>query len=119
MSVIPPSYDISSETLEKIRNLAKEDASHITSIFKVLSDPVRIKILRALEVEKLCVCVFVEVMNYRYSALSYHLKLLKKENLVNFRREGNFLIYELTDLGKKILELVEEIEELLKGKVSP
>jgi DNA-binding transcriptional ArsR family regulator len=113
MTAIPPSYDISSETLEKVRNLVKEDVEGIASIFKALSDPTRVNILRSLELNELCVCVFVEAMNYKYSALSYHLKLLKEANLVDFRRKGSFLIYKLTDLGGKILRIVDEIKDLL------
>ncbi|RJS73649.1 MAG: ArsR family transcriptional regulator [Candidatus Syntrophoarchaeum sp. WYZ-LMO15] len=113
MSAIPPSYDVSSETLEKVRKLVSEDFEDLASLFKVLSDPKRISILMALEVESLCVCVFVEVLDCKYSALSYHLKLLKETGLVNFKRDGNFLIYRLTDLGRKVLEKVEEIRELL------
>lgn len=111
MTAIPPSYDISSETLEKVRDLVKEDVERISSIFKALSDPGRIKILKALGIENLCVCIFVEVTNYKYSALSYHLKLLKEADLVDFRREGSFLIYGLTDLGRKILGLIAEIAD--------
>jgi len=108
---MPPSYNIAQETLEKVRDLVKADVERIASIFKALSDPGRIKILKALGIEDLCVCLFVEVMNYKYSALSYHLKLLKEANLVDFRREGSFLIYGLTDLGWKILGIIAEIED--------
>lgn len=111
MTTIPPSYDISSETLEKVKNLMKEDVEGLASIFKALSDPGRIKIVRALGIEDLCVCIFVEVMEYHYSGLSYHLKLLKEANLVDFRREGSFLIYRLTDLGRKILGIIDELTD--------
>jgi len=110
---IPPSYDISPDILEKVRNLVKEDIEDIAVIFKALSDPIRINILRALKLRELCVCVFVEATNYKYSAISYHLKLLKDANLVDFKRDGNFLIYDLTDLGRKILKIITEIKESL------
>ncbi|MFZ2070290.1 MAG: metalloregulator ArsR/SmtB family transcription factor [Halobacteriota archaeon] len=111
MTTIPPSYDISSETLEKVKNLITEDVEGLASIFKALSDPGRIKIVRALGVEDLCVCIFVEVMKYHYSGLSYHLKLLKEANLVDFRREGSFLIYRLTDLGRKMLGIIDGLTD--------
>ena len=37
MTAIPPSYDISSETLEKVKNQIKGDVEGIASIFKALS----------------------------------------------------------------------------------
>lgn len=111
MTAIPPSYDIPTETIEAVKELVNEDVEGIASIFKALSDPVRIKIVKALGIEDLCVCIFVEVMNYKYSGLSYHLKLLKEANLVDFRREGSFLIYRLTDLGRKMLGIIDELPD--------
>lgn len=113
MTAIPPSYDISSETVEKVRSLVKEDVEDIAFIFKVLSDPIRIGILKALNTDNLCVCVFVEVTNQRYSFLSYHLKLLKEAKLVDYRKKGKFLIYHLTELGKRILDITMELKESL------
>jgi len=113
MTVIPCSYDISSERLERVRELSRGDFKDVISIFKVLSDSTRLKILRMLEGESLCVCVFVEVLGCRYSALSYHLKLLKEVGLIDCRREGNFLIYFLTGRGREVLKRIDEIEDLM------
>lgn len=113
MTAIPSSYDISSETLEKVRSLVKEDVEDIAFIFKVLSDPIRIGILKALNTDALCVCVFVEVTNQRYSFLSYHLKQLKEAKLVDYRKKGKFLMYHLTKLGKRMLDIIMEIKESL------
>ncbi|MBA7527974.1 Transcriptional repressor SmtB [subsurface metagenome] len=113
MGAIPPSYDISSEILEKVRSLVKEDVEDITFIFKVLSDPIRIGILKALNADDLCVCIFVEVTDQKYSALSYHLKLLKDADLVDYRKKGKFLIYSLTGLGRKVLDIVMEVKKSL------
>ncbi len=52
-------------------------------------------------------------MNYKYSALSYHLRLLKEANLVDFRRDGIFLIYGLTNLGRRMLRIVDEMRSFL------
>ncbi len=106
---IPPSYRISSEALEKVKGLMHEDVSDTVAILKVLSDPMRLRILKALRIEDLCVCVFVELMNCEYSKLSYHLKLLKEAGLVDCTKEGNFLIYRLTELGGKMLDSVEKM----------
>ncbi|MCW3134730.1 MAG: metalloregulator ArsR/SmtB family transcription factor [Methanophagales archaeon] len=113
MTVIPPSYDIPEETVEKVRSLVKEDVGDIAFIFKVLSDPLRIGILKALNTDHLCVCVFVEVTNQRYSLLSYHLKQLKEAKLVDYKKQGKFLMYHLTELGKRILDIIAEIKESL------
>ena len=98
---IPPSYRISSEALEKVKWLMREDVSDTVAVLKALSDPMRLRILKALRIEDLCVCVFVELMNCEYTKLSYHLKLLKEAGLVDCKKEGNFLIYHLTEFGEK------------------
>ncbi len=113
MTAIPPSYDIPEETVEKVRSLVKEDVEDIALIFKVLADPLRIGILKALSTENLCVCVFVEVTNQRYSFLSYHLRQLKEAKLVDYRKQGKFLMYHLTELGRRILDIIVEIKKLL------
>lgn len=83
-----------------------KDVTPISKILGILSDPVRLHILLALAVQELCVCVLVEITDHKYSALSYHLKLLKKIELVDSRREGTFLLYRLTERGKAALDMI-------------
>ena len=101
-------YILLENVLEKVHAAMAEDVSHQTSLFKSLSDPIRLHILKALEVQELCVCVLVELTDYKYSALSYHLKLLKDVNLVDSRRDGSFQTYFLTDFGNSILRSINE-----------
>lgn len=98
---IHPSYKISPETVEKVREVMNEDVSDTVALLKALSDPIRVRILKALHVADLCVCVLVELLDCEYSKLSYHLKLLKAAGLIDCTKEGNFLIYHLTELGEK------------------
>ncbi len=110
MTVIPPSYDISIETLEELRRLVREDVADVALIFKALSDPLRIAILRALNVRDLCVCVFIDLTDLKYSLMSYHLKQLKDAKLVDYDKEGKFLVYHLTELGRKVLAVIEDLK---------
>jgi DNA-binding transcriptional ArsR family regulator len=98
---IPPSYTISREILEKVKEVMNEDVSDTVALLKVFSDPMRVRILKALQIADLCVCVLVELMNCEYSKLSYHLRVLKEAGLIDCTKEGNFLIYYLTEFGKK------------------
>ncbi|MDI6639296.1 MAG: metalloregulator ArsR/SmtB family transcription factor [Methanocellales archaeon] len=104
VSMCPP--DVPPATLKKVRESMSEDVRNITSVLKILSDPIRLHILKALEIEDLCVCILVEITGYQYSVLSYHLKLLKDADLVDSERDGNFLIYHLTAKGKKVLKSI-------------
>ncbi|MBN2111126.1 MAG: winged helix-turn-helix transcriptional regulator [Methanosarcinaceae archaeon] len=103
----PEPYYLPDTVTLKVRQSTQEDVDPLVSIFKILSDPVRIHILKALEISELCVCVLVEITDYKHSALSYHLKLLKDANLVESKRERNFQIYCLTDLGRSLLGSIE------------
>jgi DNA-binding transcriptional ArsR family regulator len=98
---IPSSYKISPEILEKVKKVTDEDVSDTVALLKVFSDPMRVRILKALQIADLCVCVLVELMNCEYSKLSYHLKVLKEAELIDCTKEGNFLIYHLTEFGEK------------------
>ncbi|MDF1557201.1 MAG: metalloregulator ArsR/SmtB family transcription factor [ANME-2 cluster archaeon] len=86
---------------QKVKKAMHEDVSTAASLFRVLCDPVRLRILKALEVCDLCVCVLVEITDYKYPALSYHLKLLKDAGMVESRRDGSFQTYYLTEMGLK------------------
>lgn len=103
----PEPYILPDSVTLKVHETMQEDVGPLVSLFKVLSDPVRIHILRALEVSELCVCVLVEITDYKHSALSYHLKLLKDANLVESKRERNFQIYCLTEFGRSLLHTIE------------
>ncbi|MHC1611408.1 MAG: ArsR/SmtB family transcription factor [Candidatus Methanospirareceae archaeon] len=106
---IPSSYTISQDTLEKVKTVMNEDDSDTVACLKALSDPIRLRILKALRISDLCVCVLVELMDCEYSKLSYHLGVLKKARLIDCTKDGNFLIYNLTEFGREILERVEKI----------
>nr|QNO49810.1 hypothetical protein DBPBNLAN_00020 [Methanosarcinales archaeon ANME-2c ERB4]QNO49949.1 hypothetical protein FNHNGOKL_00017 [Methanosarcinales archaeon ANME-2c ERB4] len=79
----------------------------IASITRALSDPVRVRVLFALSVQPMCVCLLVAMTGYAYSKMSYHLSVLKEGGLVCARQEGNYLIYYPTDLGRKVARWVE------------
>jgi DNA-binding transcriptional ArsR family regulator len=89
-----------------MKNSMNENVDDLVRIFRILSDPVRLRILRALDVGEMCVYVLVETTNCPYSALSYHLKMLKTVGFIKSNRDGNFLNYGLTEKGKKVLKSV-------------
>jgi DNA-binding transcriptional ArsR family regulator len=99
-------YNLPQRKQRQVRAAIGRDMAGISKMFGMLSDPVRLHILLALAVQELCVCVLVEITDYKYSALSYHLKLLKEMELVDSRREGNFLLYRLTEHGGAALDMI-------------
>jgi ArsR family transcriptional regulator len=79
----------------------KKTIERISSIHQALSDPVRITILFLLTVQPLCVCVIKECIGISGSKLSYHLNIMKENELVDCEQQGNWSIYKITEKGKK------------------
>lgn len=93
-----------------VKKLPKDRAlANKSKIFHALSEPVRMKILSALLVRPLCVCVLTEITKMRYSKLSYHLSVLKECGLVSSKEDGNWIIYSITILGKRMIKLLNTI----------
>ena len=104
---MPANYEISEAALKRAETVIHADTRGTLRVLDAVSNSTRLRILRALKVKELCVCVFVSLMGYEYSKLSYHLKLLKKAELVESRKNKNFLNYRLTDYGRKVLASID------------
>ena len=75
----------------------------LAALFKMFSDPTRVKILHALELHELCVCDLACILGLTKSAVSHQLSALKMANLVKYRREGQVVLYSLADEHVKII----------------
>lgn len=75
----------------------------LASIFKVLGDPTRLRIVTALEGEEMCVCDIAAYLKLTESAVSHQLRRLRELNLIKNRREGQILFYSLDDSHVKDL----------------
>lgn len=68
--------------------------NNIDFIFKALSDPIRLNILKKLySADSVCVCELTDIFDISQSKLSYHLKLLLSANLINKTSEGKWNYY--------------------------
>ena len=74
-----------------------EDLDKLSSLFKVLGDPTRVRIMWAIESTELCVCDIAEVLGMTKSAISHQLGTLKDAKLVRYRRDGRNVYYSLDD----------------------
>ncbi len=72
-------------------------------VYHALSDPLRLTILYLLRDQPLCVCVINRFMRLAGSKLSYHLTILKESGLIEGEYHGNWIIYSLTDTGRKFI----------------
>lgn len=105
---------------EHITNLpmpGHEDEKYIqpmAEIFKVLSDPTRIRILSLLAREEMCVTYIAEALGMTHSAISHQLRLLRATNLVKFTKDGKEVIYSLDD--QHVLTLFAQALDHVKHK---
>jgi len=74
-------------------------------VHHALSEPLRLKIVHALAVQPLCVCVIKEIVGIADSKLSYHLNQLKKAGLIEGEQQGSWIIYHLTPLGERCMAM--------------
>lgn len=105
-------YPMTDTVRKAVEAIGKKDYSDTSGLFRALSDPARVRIVEALGVKELCVCVLVDITGLQYSALSYHLKHLKDAGLVSFKKDGNFLIYSLTARGESVHEFIKRSDRL-------
>ncbi len=80
-----------------IRGLELRDA---VRILDALADPVRLRLLRLLRGQELCVCELVDVLRMPQYAISRHLQPLRKLGLVTARRDGRWMHYRLGPQAK-------------------
>ena len=77
-------------------------------IYQALSDPLRLSILYIIRDQPLCVCVINRFMRLSGSKLSYHLNILKENGLIEGENDGNWIIYSITERGRRLLQCTEQ-----------
>ena len=65
------------------------------NIFKALSDPNRLRILKMLQIKDLCVCEITDVLGLAPSTVSKHLSLLRDAGFINEEKDGKWVNYML------------------------
>lgn len=68
-------------------------ADDLQKVFKTLSDPTRVRILRLLEARELVVQELMEVLGMAQSRVSRHLAILREAGLLLDRRDGTYVSY--------------------------
>jgi ArsR family transcriptional regulator len=68
-------------------------AEELQKVFKILSDPTRLRILGLLEREELVVQELMDVLGMAQSRVSRHLAILREAGLLEDRRDGTYVSY--------------------------
>lgn len=84
-----------------MEKIDEKEIERKSEVHKSLSNPLRLKILALLSEQDLCVCLLKEMLEIEDSKLSYHLSILKDVDLIEGERDASFVIYRITDKGKR------------------
>ncbi|MBZ4647669.1 MAG: transcriptional regulator, ArsR family [Clostridia bacterium] len=94
------------------------NAEELAEVFKALSDPLRIKLLKLLSANKqakkkeLCVCELAEALGVSQPNVSHHLKILKQAELVQCEKSDTFCYYVVNT--EKIQETFYDFQDEIK-----
>lgn len=86
---------------------------YVVKVFKSIGHPIRLKIIKKLGKERLCVCELQEDVEFSQANLSQHLKVLKESEILVSEKEGLKMMYKVKD--ERILEVITQVEEIVKS----
>lgn len=92
--------------------LCEKEIDRISTLFKVLGDPTRAKIVIALDNREVCVCNLAQALGMTNSAVSHQLAVLKANNIVKSRRDGKQVYYSFDD--QHITDIIEIAQAHIK-----
>jgi len=75
--------------------LLKNAPRTISTLFRHLSHPMRVRILLIIGAGEACVCHWEDALNTRQTYISQHLKALRKAKILKTNRDGRFVYYRL------------------------
>jgi DNA-binding transcriptional ArsR family regulator len=78
--------------------------SNLANFFSVFSDATRVKIISALTISEMCVTDISELLKLNQTTVSHQLKILRGSGVVESRRDGKIIYYEVkSDLVSEVL----------------
>ena len=101
------------ETLGSLPKM--EEVEQMASIFKVLSDASRLRIVLSLLERELCVCDIAAVCSLSDSSVSHQLRLLRNLKIVRNRRQGKIVYYSLDD--DHVIRLIEQTLDHVRHRI--
>jgi len=85
-------------------------------LLKALGHPTRIKILELLRDGERCVCEIVPELDFDQPIISRHLAVLRKEGIVECKKDGLRVIYRVNN--RNIFALLDLVDDILFKKLN-
>jgi ArsR family transcriptional regulator, arsenate/arsenite/antimonite-responsive transcriptional repressor len=95
--------------------LSDEEAEVTASLFRVLADPARVKIVNLLarSGEPVCACEFEPALRLSQPTVSHHLKRLTEAGLLEREQRGKWVYFSLNPEASSQLERLVRIPEVV------
>lgn len=90
------------------------EIEQLASVYKLLGEPTRLKIMLALSSCEMCVCDLAALLESTPSAISHQLKLLRISGLVQSRKDGKMVYYRLA--GNSVQQVLHDGLSYVNGK---
>lgn len=90
------------------RKSSEKNVRETGKLFKALSDPTRLRILKILKIRGMCVCEIMIALGLTQPTVSHHLNILEDAGLINKKRQGKWIFHNIAN--NHLLKLVEQIE---------
>ena len=82
-------------------------AARFSAAAKALADPTRLTLAAALrDGGELCVCDLSWIAERAENLVSHHVRALRAAGLVRSRRDGKMVMYDLTERGRALVDVV-------------
>ncbi|KLO25006.1 ArsR/SmtB family transcription factor [Marinitoga sp. 1155] len=92
-----------------------DECKLISNIFKSLSHPVRLRIIKLLNVKKLSVLEISEKLQTSQSSISQHLKILEESGIISKEKKGNIVFCKLKHT--LVLELLSDVKRIISQEL--
>lgn len=99
------------DVVKRVRDQMDDSHMDLVGLFKVFGDGTRLRILKALSHEEMCVGDLAVLLGMTKSAVSHQLRTLRESGLVVFRRSGQIIYYSIA--GEKYTDVMNNISNYI------
>lgn len=87
----------------------------VSNIFKALSHPIRLQIVKLLREKPLCVCEILPQLESEQSNTSQHLSVLKNQGIVESKKDGLMVIYKIS--SPEVYQMIDLAESVILRQI--